>query len=77
MVKDSSCCVRFCVDCTWIRFSSVIYLDLTLLVMHVLAAFILYNGAMIFPVIVIRLPRFLFRALDTLCQKDKQEAGVV
>ena len=51
------------------------HMDLLLLICHAFAAFVLYNRNMMFPILTIRVPRLIFRILDTCVLRKGEVEG--
>ena len=65
--KSEGCCAGPCCTCLCFRFENVLCTELAVLIMHLFATFVLYNIFMFVPIVFIRVPRLIFRLLDTTC----------
>ena len=74
--SNKPCCSRIFCDCSCLKYSHLLHLDLALLICHAFAAFVLYNRNMMLPIIAIRLPRFVFRMFDTFCLRKGENADL-
>ena len=59
------CCGVLCCACPCIKYSHLLHLDLSTLICHAFAAFVLYNRNMLFPIVTVRLPRLIMSLLNT------------